>query len=100
MLLCPACQQQEQKKSAREHWRNGIIAFAVFSVPLAVAGLAALFAPYAMWIAEEGWQYKNLEPSEATLALIRIGGVVLLLALAILWVVILRNRPDPGPPPN
>ena len=43
---------------------------------------------------------KNLEPSEATLALIRIGGVVLLLALAILWLAILRNRPDPGTPPN
>ena len=99
-LLCPACQrqEQEQKKSARESWRKGIIALMVFTGPLAVAGLAALFAPYAMWYVEEGWQYQNLEPSEAKLGTIRMGGLVLLLVLAIFWVVILRNRPDPEPP--
>src|SRR5262249_7291048 len=99
-LLCPACQRQEleQKKSARESWRKGIIALTVFTAPLAVPGLAALFAPYAMWYVGEGWQYQNLEPSEAKLALIRIGGGGLLLVLAIFWVVILRNRPDPELP--
>jgi hypothetical protein len=96
--LCPACQRQEQEKSARESWRKGIIAWAVFTAPLAVAGLVGLFAPYALWSVSEGWQYQNLEPSEAKLGAIRVGGMVLLLAFAIFWVVIFRNRPDPGPP--
>jgi hypothetical protein len=84
-------------KRDKEEGRRAVISFAIFSIPLAGLGLALLFAPYAMWYAGEGWAYKNLEPSEATLALIRIGGGVLLLVLAILWGMILRNALRVGP---
>jgi hypothetical protein len=83
---------EERRRTDRKEWNKGIIALAIFTAVLAVPPLVALLAPQAMWYVDEGWRYKNLEPSAATLALVRVGGGLLLLLLAVFWVMVLRNR--------
>ncbi len=55
-----------------------------WSILLIPLGLWNLIWPYSSWYLSHGWRYKNAEPSEAALALNRIGGAVLLAAGLIL----------------
>ena len=40
-----------------------------------VLGIVAIVSPKTAWYLQEGWKYKNVEPSELRLFMVRIGGV-------------------------
>src|SRR5262245_56775554 len=86
---CPACRQKRTQE-----WRTGVLVLSGIILLMAIPALLCVLAPYAVWYATEGWQYSNLEPSVAKLVVIRIGGGMLLLILAIFWLRILMDRPE------
>jgi hypothetical protein len=45
-------------------------------IVLIIISLVAVFSPQTAWYWEEGWQYRNVEPSDAALIAVRIGGVI------------------------
>ncbi|MBQ4110088.1 MAG: hypothetical protein IJC74_04320 [Clostridia bacterium] len=54
---------------------------------LIIIGLWNVISPYSSWYLSRGWHYKDAEPSEASLAFTRIGGViVIIIAVIILFV--------------
>jgi hypothetical protein len=53
--------------------------FGLVSIVIIIASLVAIWSPRTSWYLQEGWKYKNVEPSDAALALVRIGGIVFLI---------------------
>ena len=45
-------------------------------IVLIIISLVAVFSPQTAWYWGEGWQYRNVEPSDAALIAVRIGGVI------------------------
>jgi hypothetical protein len=45
-------------------------------IVLIIWSLVAVFSPQTAWYWKEGWQYRNVEPSDAALIAVRIGGVI------------------------
>ena len=45
-------------------------------IVLIIISLVAVFSPQTAWYWEEGWQYRNVEPSDAALIAVRSGGVI------------------------
>ena len=45
-------------------------------IVLIIISLVAVFSPQTAWYWREGWQYRNVEPSDAALIAVRIGGVI------------------------
>jgi len=45
-------------------------------IVLIIWSLVAVFSPQTAWYWREGWQYRNVEPSDAALIAVRIGGVI------------------------
>ncbi len=45
-------------------------------IVLIIISLVAVFSPQTAWYWKEGWQYRNVEPSDAALIAVRIGGVI------------------------
>ena len=41
-----------------------------------VTSLLAILSPHTAWYLQVGWQYKNLEPSDGALIMVRIGGII------------------------
>ena len=48
----------------------------VAMIVLIIWSLVAVFSPQTAWYWREGWQYRNVEPSDAALIAVRIGGVI------------------------
>jgi hypothetical protein len=48
----------------------------VAMIVLIIWSLVAVFSPQTAWYWKEGWQYRNVEPSDAALIAVRIGGVI------------------------
>jgi hypothetical protein len=53
-----------------------IAAFVLFGVGVLIASICSTFWPRAMWYLREGWKYKNVEPSDFALFLMRLRGVM------------------------
>jgi hypothetical protein len=49
-----------------------------FIIPIIgiVLSLVAIVSPRTAWFLQDGWKYSNVEPSNAALVMIRIGGIV------------------------
>ena len=45
-------------------------------IVLIIISLVAVFSPQTAWYWKEGWQYRNVEPSDAALIAVRSGGVI------------------------
>ena len=45
-------------------------------IVLIIWSLVAVFSPQTAWYWKEGWQYRNVEPSDAALIAVRSGGVI------------------------
>ena len=52
------------------------VMFVIVPVIGIIASLVAVISPRTAWYLQEGWKYKNVEPSEGALVMVRIGGVV------------------------
>jgi len=53
---------------------------------LVVAGICNIIDPYLAWKMGEGWQYKNVEPSDEALQWTRIGGgIMIAVGLYFFW---------------
>jgi hypothetical protein len=48
----------------------------VAMIVLIIWSLVAVFSPQTAWYWREGWQYRNVEPSDAALIAFRISGVI------------------------
>jgi len=57
-------------------------------IVLIIISLVAVFSPQTAWYWEEGWQYRNVEPSDAALIAVRSGGVIGLI-IGIVWLAFL-----------
>jgi Family of unknown function (DUF6199) len=95
--LCLECQRQANEaaslaKSANEDRKTALIAFLIITALFAIPAIFAVAAPYPIWFISEGWRYENLEPSDANLVVIRLGGGLILLALAVIWLFIFSRR--------
>lgn len=55
-----------------------------------VAGVCSILWPRTMWYLGEGWKYKNVEPSDAALVIMRLGGVMGIIG-AILFLIVVSN---------
>ena len=57
---------------------------ALLFIVLFIMGIAATFFPYQMWEITEAWQYKDREanePSPAGLAIMRVGGAIIVMGV-------------------
>ncbi len=50
--------------------------FIIVPAIIIISSLVAVFSPRTAWYFQEGWKYKNVEPSDGALIVVRIGGVV------------------------
>jgi hypothetical protein len=53
-----------------------VAAMIVGMIVLIIWSLVAVFSPQTAWYWREGWQYRNVEPSDAALIAFRISGVI------------------------
>lgn len=78
------------EKLDAERWRPNVgVMFA--GVCLAALGLFAMLKPRALWWASEGWQYKDVEPSDTRLAMNQIAGAVALVAGVVFFVLAVKG---------
>lgn len=49
--------------------------FNLFGLVFILLGLLAAFSPETAWHLQEGWKFRNAEPSDLALVMTRIGGV-------------------------
>ncbi|NLG51098.1 MAG: hypothetical protein GX552_13405 [Chloroflexi bacterium] len=64
--------------------------FNLFGLVIILFGLFAVISPETAWHLQEGWKFRNAEPSDLSLIMTRIGGVIaivigLLVMLGILF---------------
>jgi hypothetical protein len=52
------------------------VMFLVVPILAIVLCILAILSPRTSWHISEGWKYKNLEPSDGALKMIRVGGVL------------------------
>lgn len=50
--------------------------FIIVPVIMIVGSIVSVLSPRTMWYLSEGWKYKNVEPSDTALVMMRIGGVL------------------------
>ncbi|MEO1431015.1 MAG: DUF6199 family natural product biosynthesis protein [Cyanobacteria bacterium J06633_8] len=65
-----------------------LIIFSILFLMMGTSGLLAILNPYLYWKLTEGWKYKNLEPSDANLSMIRLDGILMLL-FTVFWLGVL-----------
>ena len=51
------------------------VMFIIVPVIAIIFSVVAVSSPRTAWYFQEGWRYKNVEPSDGTLIMIRVGGV-------------------------
>jgi hypothetical protein len=49
--------------------------FIIVPIIMIIASVVAVSSPRTAWYFGEGWKYKNVEPSDGALVMIRVGGV-------------------------
>ena len=49
--------------------------FIIVPIIIILSSVLAIISPRTAWYLQEGWKYKNVEPSDAALAMVRISGV-------------------------
>lgn len=59
----------------------------LLAIVIGFVGILHVCAPESMWFLNHGWMYKNVEPSEAGLASIRIMGVFVMV-FAVIWLLV------------
>jgi hypothetical protein len=52
------------------------ILFYIVPIIIISSSVCSIIWPKTMWYLTKGWQYKNVEPSDAALMMTRVGGVV------------------------
>lgn len=52
------------------------VMFGLIPIVIIIASLVSIWSPRTSWYLQEGWKYKNVEPSDAALTMVRIGGVL------------------------
>ena len=52
---------------------------ALLGIVVIIVGVVNAISPQTGWNMSEGWKFKNAEPSEGALEIIRIGGIVCIL---------------------
>jgi hypothetical protein len=74
--------------------------FVIICVIIILSSIVAIISPRTAWYLQEGWQYKDVEPSDLALIVVRIGGVVGVVGGIVLMVMVLnmmQNRPAGSP---
>lgn len=52
----------------------------IFGMLLIIIGILGIAKPEVMWFLSEGWQFKNVEPSELAIIMTRVSGIIAVLA--------------------
>ncbi|MCP4441906.1 MAG: hypothetical protein GY810_23610 [Aureispira sp.] len=65
-----------------------VLGIIIGSILLLFLSGTMIAAPRAHWYISEGWKYKNIEPSDASLALITITGVIFIILILIVLILI------------
>ena len=58
----------------------------VLMIVLVAIGLWNVISPYSSWYVSYGWRYKNAEPSDVALTIMRISGVILIIVTLVMVV--------------
>ena len=64
--------------------------FVLVPLLIIVSEIVSVISPRTAWYMQEGWKFKNVEPSQAALTMARIGGVFAIIG-GIVFLIISQN---------